>query len=119
MNITEIRQKNVEIARKSSNETNTLKGIKKYVLGRTKKQKLQNEIIDELIENGYYKMIYNKWIDYEGERYGKKEEEGDEKLYEYMGKKDMRILELFKFTEPDNLIDFKEGLYIIEKDLTF
>ena len=59
MNITDIRKKNVEIARKSSNETNTLKGIKKYVLGKSKKQKLQNEIIDELIENVYYKMIYN------------------------------------------------------------
>jgi hypothetical protein len=38
MNIREIRRNNVEIARKSSNETNTLKGIKKYVLGRTKKK---------------------------------------------------------------------------------
>lgn len=117
MNITEIRQKNAEIARKSSNETNTLKGIKKYVLGRTKKQKLQNDIIDELIENGYYKMIYNKWIEYYNKNRNK--ETNIDKLYEYMAEKDMRILELFKFTEPDNLIDFKEGLYIIEKDLIF
>jgi hypothetical protein len=58
-------------------------------------------------------MIYNKWIDYECEKYDKKEE--DEKIYEYMGKKDMKILELFKYTEPDELIDFKEGLLIIEK----
>ena len=115
MNITDIRKKNVEIARKSSNETNTLKGIKKYVLGKTKKQKLQNEILDELIENGYYKMIYNKWIDYECET----EKDDDEKLYEYMGEKDLRILNLFKFTEPDNLIDFKDGLLIIEKEIVF
>jgi len=117
LNITEIRQKNVEIARKSSNETNTLKGIKKHILGKTKKQKLQNEIIDELIKNGYYKMIWNKWVDYAGEIYDKNEEEAFEKIYDYMGCKDMKILELFKFTEPDDLIDFKEGLIIIEKEL--
>jgi hypothetical protein len=105
LNITEIRRKNVEIARKSSNETNNLKGIRKYVLGKTKKQKLQNEIIDELIKNGYYKMIWNKWVDYAGE------------IYDYMGCKDMKILELFKFTEPDDLKDFKDGLIIIEKEL--
>jgi hypothetical protein len=59
MDITHIRRMNINQGRVKSNETNRLKGIRKFIKSTTKRGVIINEIIDDLIQTKYYEYIYN------------------------------------------------------------
>lgn len=102
-------------ARESSNETNRLKGLRTFIKSKSKKSSIKNEIIDDLIKTGYYKHIYNIWInsDYDlNDTYLN----GDYKDNDIEGLmiKDIDILFEMEFCEPHELKDKYDGLYIYE-----
>ena len=95
------RTENINIQRLKGAETNKLKGLLTFVKKTRKKQDIvHNQIIDELIESGYYEDIYNKYI------------LDDAINIEDILVKDATILEMFDCCEPADLIDYYKGFYI-------
>ena len=57
------RTENINIQRLKGAQTNQLKGILTFIKSQNKKADLlHNNIIDELENNKYYELIYNKYI---------------------------------------------------------
>jgi hypothetical protein len=95
------RTENINIQRLKGAETNTIKGILTFIKSKNKKKDLlHNNIIDELVNNGYYELIYNKYI---------LNQEVDDEDIPY---KDVSILEMFDFCEPEELINKYKGVYV-------
>jgi len=123
MNSTELRtfrQNNIKKAQLKANETNKLKGLKRFVISRNKQQKINNDLIDELLLNGYYNKIYNIWIenilDMEDYDYYNDDEEYDD-MTKNLSEKDISILNLFNYENPEKLKQLKQGMTIIEQQL--
>jgi len=95
------RTENINIQRLKGAETNKIKGILTFIKSQNKKADLlHNNIIDELEENGYYELIFNKYI---------LNNEVDEEDIPY---KDLSILEMFNFCEPIDLKQNYKGVYV-------
>jgi hypothetical protein len=95
------RTENINIQRLKGAETNTIKGILTFIKSKNKKKDLlHNNIIDELVNNGYYELIYNKYI---------LNQEVDDEDIPY---KDVSILEMFDFCEPIDLKEKYKGFYV-------
>jgi len=95
------RTENINIQRLKGAQTNQLKGILTFIKSQNKKADLlHNNIIDELENNKYYELIYNKYI---------LNQEVDDEDIPY---KDVSILEMFNFCEPIELKDKYKGFYI-------
>jgi len=95
------RTQNINIQRLKGAETNKIKGILTFIKSQNKNaDRLHNNIIDELVNNGYYETIYNKYI---------LNHEVDE---EDIPEKDVSILEMFNFCEPIELKNKYKGFYI-------
>lgn len=120
MDLKEFRQDNIKKARLNSNKTNKIKGLKKFVIGKNKQDKYYNQLIDQLLENGYYKKIYDTWINniIEVDKYDYEDElEEYEDYYKGLNDKDISILDMFNYQDPKELNDLKLGLTIIEKPI--
>jgi hypothetical protein len=120
MDLRKFRQENINKARINSNKTNKIKGLKKFVIGKNKKEKYYNELIDELLENGYYKKIYDTWINniIEVDKYDYEDElEEYEDYYKGLNEKDVEILIFFNYQNPKDLKELKLGFKIIEKPI--
>jgi len=100
------RTENINIQRLKGAETNKLKGILTFVKKTTKKKDIvHNQIIDELIESGYYEDIYDKYI------------LDDAINIEDIPIKDATILEMFDCCDPDDLTDNYKGFNIQSTNL--
>lgn len=120
MDIKAIRRDNINKGRLLSNETNKLKGLKRFVIGKNKRENLNNELIDLLLENGYYSKIYNIWMKNTNDMVNYKYYDSDEEyndMFKDLSNKDVDILKIFNYEEPDKLISKKQGLTIEEKQL--
>ena len=95
------RTQNINIQRLKGSETNKLKGILTFIKSKNKKKDLlHNNIIDELVNNKYYELIYNKYI--------LNQEVDDEDI----PNKDVSILEMFNFCDPLELKEKYKGFYV-------
>jgi len=82
---------------------NKQKGLLKFIKSQTKKTDIiHNEIIDELLENKYYHIIYEKYMENE-----------IIDIYD-IPEKDVALLEYFDYCNPDELINKYNGIYIQE-----
>jgi hypothetical protein len=109
----EKRRANIKKALKASNTTNILKGLNTFVSHKSKQAEQKNRLINQLLKNGMYQNIYERYCDYLEET----EAEGDNiddlnVLYKYINEKELKILEIFKFCEPDELDQYKDGFNI-------
>ena len=112
----ELKQKrrcNIKKALTVSNTTNILKGLNTFIERKTKQAEQKNKLINQLLKNGMYQNIYERYCDYLEET----EAEGDNiddlnVLYKYINEKELKILEIFKFCEPDELDLYKDGFNI-------
>ena len=71
------------------------------------KQNKKNKLINQLLNNGVYETIYNKYCDYLEET---ESDNIDILLDKYINNKQYQILEMFNFCIPDELEQYKEGL---------
>jgi len=95
------RTENINIQRLKGAETNKIKGILTFIKSQNKKADLlHNNIIDELEDNGYYELIFNKYI------------LNDAVDIEDIPVKDVSILEMFNFCDPIDLKDNYKGFYV-------
>ena len=116
MNTTEKHRKQTEKGREKAKETLKIKGLLSFVSKKNKKAKFKNKLVEELIKSGLYKIIYNRWFDY-CEMMGEREETDENKIYDFFDDKEIEILFLFDFCEPDELEGKKEGFFIEEREL--
>jgi Na+-translocating ferredoxin:NAD+ oxidoreductase RnfG subunit len=105
----EKRQANIKKALKASNTTNILKGLNTFVSHKSKQAEQKNRLINQLLKNGMYQNIYNKYCDYLEET---EADNIDILLDKYISNKELKILEIFKFCEPDELDLYKDGFNI-------
>ena len=122
MNITDVRRKNIEKARESSNATNRLKGLRTFIKHKSKKSSIKNEIIDDLIKSKYYEHIYNIWLEcveddvpfnnYLNGDYNNNDIDG-------LAIKDMDLLFLVDFVPPEELKTKYDGFFITEERIKF
>ena len=95
------RTENINIQRLKGAETNKIKGILTFIKSQNKKaDRLHNNVIDELENNGYYELIFNKYL------------LNDAVDIENIPVKDASILEMFNFCEPIDLKDNYKGFYV-------
>jgi len=95
------RTENINIQRLKGAETNKIKGILTFIKTKNKKADLlHNNIIDELVNNKYYELIYDKYI--------LNQEVDDEDI----PNKDVSILEMFNFCDPLELKEKYKGFYV-------
>lgn len=81
-------------------EANKIKGCLTFIRSRSKKTDIYfNEMIDELIDTGYYNVIYNKYM--------LNDIETDD-----IPVKDFNILELLDFVDPADIKSKYKGLTI-------
>ncbi len=105
-NITEIRRNNMNTNRLKGAFVNKQKGLLKFVRSQTKKGDIiHNEIIDELINNNYYNIIYEKYM------------ENEDIDIEDIPEKDFDLLQYFDFAHPDELPNKYKGFTIQELNL--
>lgn len=89
----------IEKARLKSNKTNSLKGIRTFIKSAISKQdKIHNEIIDDLINSGFYKFIYDKYINQNG-------------IIENVDDKILSVFSLTNVCHPDDLSKLYKGFY--------
>ena len=82
---------------------NKQKGLLKFVKSQSKKGDIiHNEIIDELIDNKYYNIIYEKFM------------ESEDVDIENIPEKDFQLLEYFEFSHPSDLPKKYKGFTIQE-----
>ena len=108
----ELKQKrrcNIKIALKASNTTNILKGLNTFIERKSKQAEQKNKLINQLLKNGMYQNIYNKYCDYLEET---DDDNIDVLLDKYINDKEYKILNIFEFCEPDQLEQYKEGFNI-------
>ena len=85
---------------------NKQKGLLKFIKSQTKKTDIiHNEIIDELLENKYYHIIYEKYM------------ENENVDIEDIPEKDFDLLNYFNFSHPDELVKKYKGFTIQELNL--
>ena len=106
------RRANIKKALSVSNTTNILKGLNTFIERKTKQAEQKNKLINKLLLNGMYENIYNKYCDYLEET---DDDNIDVLLDKYINNKEYQILEMFKFCEPDQLEQYKEGFFLEEK----
>jgi len=95
------RTENINIQRLKGANTNKIKGILTFIKSQNKKADLlHNNIIDELEDNGYYELIFNKYI------------LNNDVDIENIPVKDCSILEMFNFCEPIDLKNNYKGFYV-------
>ena len=111
MNTTDKRKESIKKARKSSNETNILKGCLTFINTKSKKAELKNKLIDELLKTNLYNEIYDKYNKYIDET---DDDNDEEAIYKYMSFQEFKILSSFDFCRPEELINKREGFYIQE-----
>lgn len=105
-NITEIRRDNINNNRLKGAFVNKQKGLLKFVRSQTKKGDIiHNEIIDELLNNNYYNIIYEKYM------------ENDTVNIDDIPEKDVSLLEYFNCCSPDELPKKYKGFTIQELNL--
>mgnify|MGYP000229857317 CR=1 FL=1 len=98
-----IRQKNMNTQRLKGAFVNKQKGILKFIKSVTKKTDiLHNEIIDELIDNKYYHIIYEKYM------------ENDDIELDDIPVKDVDLFLYFDGCHPDELKEKYKGCAIRE-----
>ena len=112
---TDKKKKQTEKAREQARETLKIKGLLSFISKKSKKATYKNKLIDELINNGIYNTIYNKYISYINDT--EEDDKDDERIYNYLNEKELNILSLFDFVEPDELETKKEGFIIQELSL--
>lgn len=106
------RRENIKLARKSSNETNNIKGLIKYTMKNNKKQELKNELFFKLISSGLYPTIYKKY-----EKFLKETDDIEdddilaEELYKYINDKELDILTLYDFKTPEELNNMRDDIF--------
>ena len=108
----ELKQKrrcNIKKALTVSNTTNILKGLNTFIERKTKQAEQKNKLINKLLQNGMYETIYNKYCDYLEET---EADNIDILLDKYINNKEYQILEMFKFSKPDEIEQYKEGFNI-------
>jgi len=115
---TEKRRASIKKGRLSSNETNTLKGLISFVGRKTKKAELKNKLINELLLNGMYNDIYEKYMKYTDELKSDDEEsdtdDNDDEILKYMTFQEFKLLSALNFCRPEELNNKREGFYIQE-----
>ena len=85
---------------------NKQKGLLKFIKSQTKKTDIiHNEIIDELLENKYYNIIYEKYM------------ENENIDFDDIPEKDFNLLNYFDFSHPDELVNKYKGFTIQELNL--
>jgi hypothetical protein len=100
-NITEIRRDNMNNNRLKGAFVNKQKGLLKFVKSQSKKGDIiHNEIIDELIDNKYYNIIYEKFM------------ESEDVDIENIPEKDFDLLQYLEFCHPDELSKKYKGFTI-------
>lgn len=108
INITEIRKNNMNTNRLKGAFVNKQKGLLKFVRSQTKKGDIiHNEIIDELINNNYYNIIYEKIM----------ENENEDVDIENIPENDFQLLQYLDFCHPDELPKKYKGFTIQELNL--
>jgi len=101
--ISDFRRKNIHTQRLKGTHTNKQKGILKFIKSQVKKTDvLHNQIIDELLENNYYRHIHTKYI------------VNDDIDLKDIPVKDADILVYFDCCHPDELKDKYAGFTIRE-----
>ena len=101
---------------KKAQETLKIKGILSFVSKKSKKATFKNKLVEELINSGLYENIYNRWFEY-CEMMEETGETDENKIYDFFNDKEIEILFLFDFCEPEELEGKKEGFFIEEKAL--
>lgn len=102
-NITEIRRDNMNKHRLHGAFVNKQKGLLKFVKSQSKKGDIiHNEIIDELIDNKYYNIIYEKFM------------ESEDVDIENIPEKDASLFLYFDCCPPDELSKKYKGFTIQE-----
>ncbi len=107
------RQQQTEKGREEAQKTLEIKSLLSFVSKKSKKATYKNRLIDELLNNGIYYIIYNKYIDY----LENTKTDDINLLEQYLTEKEYKILELLDFIEPDEIETKKEGYYIQEKPI--
>jgi len=90
------RSENMKQQQAKGAKTNQLKGILTHLKKQTKYDQYHNEILDNLIKSGYYKELYNKYIDVN--------DVNDN--YDDITEKDLQILTLYDCCNPDDLKNY-------------
>ena len=116
MNTTEKHRKQTEKGREKAKETLKIKGLLSFVRKKNKKTKFKNKLVEELINSRLYENIINRWFEY-CEMMDKTGETDENKIYDFFNDKEIEILFLFDFCEPDELEGKKEGFFIEETPL--
>jgi hypothetical protein len=111
MNTTDKRKESIKKARKSSNETNILKGCLTFINTKSKKAELKNKLIDELLKTNLYNEIYDKYYKYVDET---EDDNDEEAIFKYISAQEFKILSSFDFCTPEELKNKREGFYIQE-----
>jgi len=97
------RTENINIQRFKGAKTNQLKGILTFIKSQNKKADLlHNNIIDELVNNKYYELLYNKYI---------LDKDFNDNINN-VPDKDFSILEMFDYCDPSELKDKYKGFYV-------
>ena len=104
------RRANIKIALKASNTTNILKGLNRYVSFKTKQAEQKNKLINQLLLNGMYQNIYNKYCDYLEQN----PIDNLDELLKYIKYQEYQILNIFDYCKPEELEALKSGFVIQE-----
>ena len=115
LTLTERRRCYMKKAQERAKETNLIRGMLTFVSKKSKKATYKNKLIDELISNGIYNTIYNKYIDYINDT--GEDDKDNERIFDYLNERELNILLLLDFVKPDQLETKKEGFYIKETPL--
>jgi hypothetical protein len=112
LDLKERRQGYMKKAQDKARETNVIRGMLSFVSRKTKKTTYKNKLIDELLSNGIYKTIWDKYQVYLDDT----EDDGDdnEKIFDYLNEKEFDIIALFDFVVPEELGSKREGSFIQE-----
>ena len=116
MNTAEKHRKQTEKGREKAKETLKIKGLLSFVSKKNKKTKFKNKLVEELINSRLYENIINRWFEY-CEMMDKTGETDENKIYDFFNDKEIELLFLFDFCEPDELEEKKDGFYIKETPL--
>ena len=116
MNTTDKHRKQTEKARGKAKETLKIKGLLSFVSKKSKKATYKNKLIEDLINSELYENLYNRWFKY-CEMMEERGETDENKFYDFFDDKEIEILSLFDFCEPDELETKKDGFYIKETPL--
>jgi hypothetical protein len=109
-------KEHTEKARGKAQETLKIKGLLSFISKKSKKATYKNKLVEDLINSGLYENIYNRWFEY-CEMMEETEETDETKIYDFFNDKEIEILSLFDFCEPDELEGKKDGFYIKETPL--